>query len=76
MIETLDLLAHPQRLHQLKIKLKGRHFDTIEMIETESQAVVNTPTKHDFKDAVKKWRKHRGQCIHEEVDCFLSYGGQ
>jgi hypothetical protein len=28
----------------LKIKLKGRHFDTIEVIEAESQAVLNTLT--------------------------------
>jgi hypothetical protein len=31
---------------RLKIKLKGRHFDTTEVIEAESQAVLNTPTKH------------------------------
>jgi hypothetical protein len=33
---------------RLKIKLKGRHFDTIEVTEEESQAVQNTPTEHDF----------------------------
>jgi hypothetical protein len=33
---------------RLKIKLKGRHFDTIEVIEADSQAVLNTLTKHDF----------------------------
>jgi hypothetical protein len=37
----------------LKIKLKGRHFDTIQMIEAESQAVLNTFTEHDFQDAFK-----------------------
>jgi hypothetical protein len=35
----------------LKIKLKGRHFDTVEVIEAESQAVLNTFTEHDFQDA-------------------------
>jgi hypothetical protein len=35
----------------LKIKSKGRHFDTIEVIEAESQAVLNTLTEHDFQDA-------------------------
>jgi hypothetical protein len=39
----------------MKIKLKGRHFDTIKVIEAESQAVLNTLTKHDFQDAFKKW---------------------
>jgi hypothetical protein len=33
------------------MKLKGRHFDTIEVMEAESQAVLDTLTEHDFKDA-------------------------
>jgi hypothetical protein len=36
---------------QLKIKLKGRHFDTTEVIEAESYAVLNILTEHDFQDA-------------------------
>jgi hypothetical protein len=36
---------------RLKIKLKGNHFDAIEVIEAESQAVLNTLTEHDFQDA-------------------------
>jgi hypothetical protein len=27
---------------RLKIKLKGRHFDTVKVIEAESQAILNT----------------------------------
>jgi hypothetical protein len=41
----------------LKMKLKGRHFDTIEVIEAELQAVFNTLTEHDFQDAFKDWQK-------------------
>jgi hypothetical protein len=37
---------------RLKIKLEGHHFDTIEVIEAESQAVLNTFTKHDFQDTL------------------------
>jgi hypothetical protein len=37
----------------LKIKLKGSHFDAIEVIEAESQAVLNTLTEHDFQNALK-----------------------
>jgi hypothetical protein len=37
----------------LKIYLKGRHFDTIEVMEAESQAVLNSLTKHDFQDVFK-----------------------
>jgi hypothetical protein len=38
---------------RLKIKLKGRHFDTTEAMEAESQAVLNTLTEHDLQDAFK-----------------------
>jgi hypothetical protein len=36
----------------LKIKLKGRHFGTIEVVEAALQAVLNTLTQHDFQDAL------------------------
>jgi hypothetical protein len=36
---------------QMKIKFKGRHFDTVEVIEAESQAVLNTHTEHNFRNA-------------------------
>jgi hypothetical protein len=39
------------------MNLKGRHFDTIEVIEAESQAVLKTLTEHDFQDAFKNWQK-------------------
>jgi hypothetical protein len=34
----------------MKRKLKGSHFDTTEVIEAESQAVLNTLTEQDFQD--------------------------
>jgi hypothetical protein len=40
----------------LKTKLKGRHFDTIEVTGAESQA-LNTLTEDDFQDAFKKCHK-------------------
>jgi hypothetical protein len=33
---------------RLKIKLKNSHFDTIEVIEAESQAVLNALKEHYF----------------------------
>jgi hypothetical protein len=60
----------------LKIKQKGRHFDTTEVIDIESQAMLNTLTEHDFQDAFKKWRKHLERCIHVEGDYFEGDGGQ
>jgi hypothetical protein len=38
--------------------LKGPHFDTIVVIEAESQAMLNSLTEHDFRDGFKKWQKH------------------
>jgi hypothetical protein len=36
------------------MKLKGRHFDTIEVIKARLQVVLNTLTEHDFQVACKK----------------------
>jgi hypothetical protein len=33
----------------LKIKLKDRHFDAIEVLEADSQTVLNSLTEHDFE---------------------------
>jgi hypothetical protein len=33
--------------------MKGRHFDTTEVIEAESQSVLNTLTEHDFQGAFR-----------------------
>jgi hypothetical protein len=55
----MTVVLHPPYFSlfpRLKIKLKGRHFDTIEVIEAESQAVLNTLTEHDFRDACKNGR--------------------
>jgi hypothetical protein len=60
----------------LKIKLKGRHFVTIDVIEAESQAVLNTLTEHDFRDAFKKWQKSWERLIRAERDYFEVDGGQ
>jgi hypothetical protein len=51
----------------LKIKLRDRHFDTIEVMEAELQAVLNTLTK---------WQKLLERCIHTERDYFEDGGGQ
>jgi hypothetical protein len=37
-------------------KLKSLNFDTIEVIEAESQALLNTLTEHGFQNALKKCR--------------------
>jgi hypothetical protein len=46
------------------------------MIETESQAVLNTLTEQDFKDEFKKCQKHWEWCICAERDYFQGDDGQ
>jgi hypothetical protein len=41
----------------LKIKLRCCHFDATEVIEPESQTLLNSFTEHDFQNAFKKWQK-------------------
>jgi hypothetical protein len=68
--------THPTFLFpQLKIKLKGRNFYTIEVIEAESQAVLNL-TEHNFQDAFKRLQKRWERCILAEEDYFEGDGGQ
>jgi hypothetical protein len=42
---------------KMKLKLKGRRFDTIEEIQTESQRVLHTLNEKDFQEAFQKWRR-------------------
>jgi hypothetical protein len=51
---------------ELKIKLKDRHFNTTEVIEAESQAVLNILADYDFHDAFRKWQKRWDQFIRSE----------
>jgi hypothetical protein len=44
---NMTVIPHPTYfflLHRLKVKLKGRHFDTNEVIQAELQVVLSTPT--------------------------------
>jgi hypothetical protein len=61
---------------QLKIKLEGRHFDTIEITKAEFQALLNTLTEHDFHDAFKKYQNRWQRCVPAEGDYFEGDGGQ
>jgi hypothetical protein len=53
---NMALVPHPpyfSLFSRLKMKLKGHHFVTIEVIEAVSQALLNTLTEHDFQDHLK-----------------------
>jgi hypothetical protein len=78
-INSTTIFPHPpffSLFAQLKIKLKGCHFDTIEVIESETQVVLNTLTEYNFQDAFKNWHKCWEGCICAEGDCFEGDGGQ
>jgi hypothetical protein len=48
---NMTVVPHPSDFSlfpQLKIKLKGRHLDTTEVIKAESHVVLNTLTEHNF----------------------------
>jgi hypothetical protein len=68
----LTLVCFPR----IKTKLKGRHFDTTEVIEAESQTVLNILAEHDFQEAFKKWQKRWERYIRAEGDYFKGDGGQ
>jgi hypothetical protein len=51
--DCVKMCAETSSFPRLKIKLKGRQFDTIDVIEADSQAVLNTLTEHNFQDAFK-----------------------
>jgi hypothetical protein len=38
------------------LKMKGRQFNTIEEIQTESHRVLDTVTEKGFQKAFQKWR--------------------
>jgi hypothetical protein len=42
---------------KLKIKLKGRRFETLSDIQWESQAVLDSIKENDFHGAFEAWKK-------------------
>jgi hypothetical protein len=60
---------------KIKLKLKGRRFDNTEEIQAESQRVLDTLTKKDFKDAFQKWRRQWDRCLHAGGNYFEGDGG-
>jgi hypothetical protein len=60
----------------MKIRLKGRIFDTVEEIHMETQMVPNTLTKEHFQDAFQDWHKHWDQCVQSQGDYFEGGGAE
>jgi hypothetical protein len=55
---------------KLKMKLKGRRFQTVEKIQAESQAVLNTLGENDFQECFKNWQRHWDRCQASEGNHF------
>ena len=49
---------------KMKMKLKGRRFDTTEEIQAETQEVLDTLTERDFQETFQKWRRRWDRCLH------------
>jgi hypothetical protein len=60
---------------RMKLKLKGRRFDTNE-IQAESQRVLDTLTEKDFQEAFQKWRRRWNRCLHAGGNYFEGDGGR
>ena len=59
---------------KLKMSLKGRRFNTIEEIQSESQAVLNTVQESDFHAAFLALQDRWARCIDAEGDYFEGDG--
>jgi hypothetical protein len=54
----------------MKLKLKGRQFDTVEEIQAESPRLLDTLTEKDFQEAFQKWRRRWDRCLHAGENYF------
>jgi hypothetical protein len=65
---------------KLKMKLKGRRFETVSDIQRgsqrESQAVLDSIKENDFHGAFEAWKKRWDCCIHSQGDYFEKDGSQ
>jgi hypothetical protein len=58
---------------KIKLKLKGRRFDTIEEIQAESLRVPDTVTEKDFQEVTKRrWDR----CLHVGWNYFEGDGSR
>jgi hypothetical protein len=60
---------------KLKLRMKGRRFDTIEEIQEKSQRVLDTIKKRDFQGCFQAWLICWDSCIHAKVEYYEGDGG-
>jgi hypothetical protein len=59
----------------MKLKLKGRWFDTIEEIQAESQRVHDTDRK-GLQETFQKWKRLWDLCLHAGGNYLEGVGGR
>jgi hypothetical protein len=60
---------------KMKMKLKGRRFDTNE-IQAESQTVLDTLREKDCQEPFQKWSRRWDRCLHAGGNYFEGDGGR
>jgi hypothetical protein len=60
----------------MKLKLKGRRFDSIEEIQAESQRMLDTLTEKNFQEAFQKRRRRWDRYLHVGGNYFEGDGGR
>ncbi|UYV71964.1 hypothetical protein LAZ67_9001374 [Cordylochernes scorpioides] len=64
-----DFFLYPK----LKINLKGRKFDNVDMIQAESKATLRNLSKSDFISCFDNWKKRWNGCIDAGGAYFEKY---
>ena len=55
---------------KLKSTLKGRRFESIETLKTNSLAHLRSIPKNSFQECFSKWKKHWQRCIQSRGEYF------
>jgi len=53
---------------KMKLQLKGRHFDTVEEIQRESQNAVGRLREQDFQHVFQQWQRRWDRCVAAQGD--------
>jgi hypothetical protein len=61
---------------KLKMKLKGRCFETVSDIQKKSQAVLDSIKENEIHGAFEAWEKRWDRCIRSHGDYFEGDGSQ
>jgi hypothetical protein len=61
---------------KLKMKLKGRRFETVSGIQRELQTVLDSIKENDFHGSFEAWKIWRDRCPRFQGDYFEGGGSQ